>query len=309
MIQGHDNGREQYQNERQIAESIPALSNKRFQISPLSGGMTNTNFLVDTGEDKYVLRIAGSGSEILGISREVEADCAARASSIGLAPDLEFSDPAKGISLTRFIEGETLTPETMKDPENLKKIAVSLKRLHGAHSFSGEFSTFDTVRDYSNKAYLRNVTFPEEFNTAIRIMDDIEKALGSQSSTKVPCHNDLLAANFIKDSEKIWVIDWEYAGMGNPYFDLANFAVNQSLSDDEIKQFIELYGTEDSDAFERVKLMQVASDLREASWGYLQSAVSEIDFDYIGYGKEHLDRFIKGSQQADFQNWIAKVKG
>ena len=124
-----------------------------------------------------------------------------------------------------------------------------------------------------------------------------------------PCHNDLLASNFIDDGATIWIIDWEYAGMGDPFFDLGNFAVNQSLDNERCELLLQYYfGEARSADLAHLHLMRLGSDLRESFWGFLQMGVSELDFDYQEYAHHHLNRFLHNVETLPFEQWLEDIK-
>ena len=131
----------------------------------------------------------------------------------------------------------------------------------------------------------RGIAPPPAYDARSRSPRRIEAARGG--APLAPCHNDLLAANFIHDGARLWIVDWEYAGMGDPFFDLANFAVNNELDEDGERALLAAYGTDDVRA---LTLMRFMSDFREAMWGVVQQGISELDFDFVGYALEHFER-------------------
>jgi thiamine kinase-like enzyme len=132
------------------------------------------------------------------------------------------------------------------------------------------------------------------------IADRIERRLGQRRLA--PCHNDLLAANFIHGGERLWIVDWEYAGMGDPAFDLANFAVSNGLDEDGDRLLLGAYGGGDPDVH---VLMRFVSDYREAMWGVVQQAVSELGFDFAAYATEHFERLARTAAAPRFQQLLA----
>ena len=117
-----------------------------------------------------------------------------------------------------------------------------------------------------------------------------------------PCHNDLLSANFIVDGDRLWIVDWEYAGMGDPFFDLGNFAVNHELDADGEQTLLDAYGSEDAEA---LVLMRFMSDFREAMWGVVQQAISTLEFDFRAYADEHFERLEQTAAEPRFRAALA----
>ena len=152
---------------------------------------------------------------------------------------------------------------------------------------------------------------PEGYDDALEAAHRIEKAVRDQPTHElVPAHNDLLTANFLLDGGRIQLIDWEYAGMGDRWFDLGNFAVNNELDDEQEVQLLEAYFGEPPDERMRatLKLFRFMSDFREAMWGVVQRGVSELDFDYGEYTQKHFDRLEKARQDERFEGWIEAAR-
>jgi thiamine kinase-like enzyme len=255
-------------------------------VEPLGGGITNHNFKVAAGGEAFVLRIAGKDTELLGINREVEHQATLAAAKLGLGPEVvAFVD---GSLVTRFVEGET-------GKVTVPEAAALLRRLHGAPPIAGGFDSFRMVEAYAATAASRGVVPTAAYTWAKAIADKIERRRGR--FVAVPCHNDLLAANFVAGRERTWIVDWEYAGMGDAAFDLANFAVNNGLDEAGDAELLEAYGGGDAGTH---VLMRFMSDFREAMWGVVQQAVAELDFDFAGYSDEHFDRLEATASEPRF---------
>ncbi|TME01695.1 MAG: hypothetical protein E6I80_21455 [Chloroflexi bacterium] len=291
-----------------ILEQIPGWSGKERVVAPLVGGITNQNYRVDIAGETFVLRVGGKGTRLLGIDRGREHACTAIAARLGVGAEVIHFLASEDALVTRFIVGDGISPETAAQPETLRRIVESIKRYHEGPDFPGTFSPFKTVRDYHKKALERGVLFPDTLPQVYALMAQIEDAIGSLHKPR-PCHNDLLASNFIDDGHRIWILDWEYAAMGDIFFDLGNFAVNQALNDDQCATLLRYYFGEVRPAdVAHVHLMRLGSDLRESFWGFLQLGVSELDFDYHEYAHYHLNRFLGNVAKPQFTRWLHDVK-
>ncbi|HEY6406218.1 MAG TPA: choline kinase family protein [Ktedonobacteraceae bacterium] len=291
-----------------ILEQIPGWSGKERLISPLTGGITNQNYRVDIAGETFVLRVGGKGTRLLGIDRGREHTCTAIAAHMGVGAEVIHFLPSDDALVTRFIVGNGISPETAAQPETLMRIVASMKRYHQGPDFPGTFSPFETVRDYHQKALERGVTFPDTLPQVYTLMARIENAIGPLHNPR-PCHNDLLASNFLDDGHQIWILDWEYAAMGDIFFDLGNFAVNQALNDQQCATLLRLYfGEARPPDVAHLHLMRLGSDLRESFWGFLQLGVSELDFDYHEYAYYHLTRFLGNVATPEFTRWLREVK-
>jgi thiamine kinase-like enzyme len=266
----------------------------------LGGGITNHNLKVVVGGETFVLRVAGRDTGLLGIDRQVELAATEAAAALGIGPEVvDFVEP-EGWLVTRFVEGETPPPERMREPEQLERVARALRVFHGGPPIPGVFDSFGVVRAYRATALVRGGAIPEEFARAQEIATRI--AAARAGAARCPCHNDLLNANFIDDGERLLIVDWEYAGMGDPFFDLANFATNHELDADGRATLLGVYcGEPSEDDARALELMRFMSDFREAMWGVVQASVSELDFDFAGYAAEHFVRLERTAAERSFQ--------
>lgn len=293
-----------------ILGKIPEWDTAGAVVSPLVGGITNQNYRVDTGGETFVLRIGGKGTHLLGIDRGRESVCTAIAAQVGVGAEVIHFLAGEDVLVTRFIVGIGITPEMAAQDEILRRIVHSMRRYHAGPDFPGTFSPFETVRNYHTLALEYGVSFPDTLPQVFELMARIEQAL-AQSGTAYtkPCHNDLLASNFIDDGHTIRILDWEYAGMGDIFFDLGNFAVNQSLNEEQCELLLHYYfGEVRSAELAHLHLMRLGSDLRESFWGFLQMGISELDFDYREYAHHHLNRFLRNVETSPFEQWLEDVR-
>ena len=275
-----------------LVELVPCLRGRRLKVSLLGGGLTNHNYRIDAGNESYVLRVAGKDTRLLGIDRECEFCCAHAAAESGVGPEVVAYLPEQDAMVRRFVPGRVLQAEDLRQPATLRRVVESVRRVHSGPPGAGIFSPFVTVRNYLALARERRATLPDDLKAALERFARIERDLQTGDALCL-CHNDLLAGNFIDDGEALRIIDWEYAGRGDRFFDLANLAANNEFDDELERTLLELYfGGVRPDHLRRLRRMRLASDLREAVWGYLQAVISTLDVDYLAYGRKHLDRFL-----------------
>ncbi|HUQ22670.1 MAG TPA: phosphotransferase [Gaiellaceae bacterium] len=269
-------------------------------VEVLGGGITNRNFKVLVGDGAYVLRIGGKDTELLGIDRHVEHEASLAAAAVGVGPEvIAFVEP-EGYLVTRFIEGRVVEPEALREAEPLRRIAQSLRAVHAGPPIAARFDAFRVVEAYATTAATHGVAIPAAYGRARETAALVERARGPVPER--PCHNDLLTANFIDDGRRIRIVDWEYAGMGDVFFDLANFAVNNGLSADETAELLRVYFGEVRPAHERsLTLMRFMSDFREAMWGVVQQALSDLEFDFRLYADEHFERLERTASDRAFR--------
>jgi thiamine kinase-like enzyme len=258
-------------------------------IEPLGGGITNHNFRVDVEGEAFVLRIGGEDTELLGIERPAEHAASVVAAELGLAPEVvDFLEP-EGYLVTRFVDG-------VVGDVGVAQVGTALRRLHDGPAIPSRFDSFRVVEDYREIAAERGIGIPSAYDWASEIAGRIEER--RRGVPPRPCHNDLLNANFIAAGNRLWIVDWEYAGMGDPFFDLGNFAVNHELDVDGERLLLESYGSGDAEA---LVLMRFMSDFREAMWGVVQQALSTLEFDFGAYADEHFERLGRTAAEAAFQ--------
>ena len=273
-------------------------------VAPLPGGITNLNYRVDACGESFVVRIPGTGTEQLGIDRRQEYACSRAASASGVAPPVAAFLEDAGVLVTGFVRGREPDEMEMSRPETLGRVAAALRRYHTGPAFPGTFSPFRAVREYLAVVGPGRAPLPERFGWMMAQAERIEAALGAPPVMR-PCHNDLLPANFLEDGERLWILDWEYAAMGDVFFDLGNFAAHLQLPDAADATLLHAYfGTVTPSAVARLKLMKIASDLREAMWAMVQVTISALDYDFAGYGRTHFDRCAAGLQDPRVPAWL-----
>jgi thiamine kinase-like enzyme len=275
---------------------------------PLEGGITNRNYRVTFGGTDYVVRVPGKDTNLLEIDRSAERIANERAARIGIAPPVAAALDNPQAIVTLFVEGEGVDAEALREPGTLREVSRSLRAMHElGEPLPVSFDSFRIVETYAGTARERGPGPPaEEYRHAVDAAARIEAALRGREHEPVPCHNDLLAANFIRGPKRLWIVDWEYAGMGNRYFDLANFAVNNELGEAGERVLLEAYFGEPADARRcgTLRVMRFMSDFREAMWGVVQSALSELDFDFDGYAMKHFERMHETAAHPEYESWL-----
>lgn len=278
----------------------------------LGGGITNRNYRVRFGGRDCVMRLAGPKTELLGIDRRCERMATEAAAALGIAPAVVafLEDPP--CLVTEFIPGRALARDDLSGPDVLAELAVDLMTIHDAGSIPSAFSPFAVIDLYRARAQQHGAVVPGAFGDLRAGARRIERALDPAHPENAPvlCHNDLLSANFLHDGERVRIIDWEYAGMGNRYFDLGNLSVNNGLDEEAQATLLEAYFGEppDSRRLACVRLMRFMSDFRESMWGVVQSAVSELDFDFSGYVEKHFARLGATAADPRFKAWLQEAR-
>lgn len=260
---------------------------------PLEGGITNRNYRVRFAGSDVVVRLPGKDTELLEIDRAAEKAAGEMAARAGVGPTVValLEDPP--CLVTEFVVGEPMNAAELREPPALAEVAAALRSLHACEErLPVAFSSFRIVETYAARMADRGAEVPSSYEWALAAAHRIESVLTGPEHEPVPCHNDLLPANFIRSPRGVRIVDWEYAGMNDRYFDLGNFAVNNELDDDQEAELLTAYF--EAPAREcrlaALRLMRFMSDFREAMWGAVQSTISDLDFDFGGYCAEHFER-------------------
>jgi thiamine kinase-like enzyme len=279
---------------------------RRLRIEPLGGGITNRNFKVECDGRSYVLRIGGRDTHLLGIDRHAEYRAATVAAELGVGPEVvAFLEP-EGYLVTRFVGGAPVPQDEISRPEVLREAVGLIRRVHEGPPIPARFDSFRVVEAYRASAVAHGVEVPADYDEAKVVADRIEAALGPRPDR--PCHNDLLNANFIRGPAGIQIVDWEYAGMGDRFFDLANFAVNHELEDDHERLLLdEYFGEVRKSDWAHLRLLRFMSDFREAMWGVVQQGISEIEFDFDAYARQHFERLERTAASKPFGDALEQV--
>ena len=279
------------------------------RVERLKGGITNKNYKISVNGESFVLRLAGAGTHLLGIDREHEYAAALSAAAAGIGPEVLCFIRPEGCLVTRFVEGVPLPSDEMRRAENIPSIAGALHRIHGMPRIPGAFSPFRTVENYAQTAQKYGVSFPPSFDRLMERMHEIEIAFLTSPVAPHPCHNDLVNENLLDDGG-IRILDWEYAGMGDIFFDLANFCANQCFHEDHEELLLRSYfGDVRPYQRARLKLMKIMSDFREAMWGQVQCGISDLDFDFRGYADRHFRRLADNLKDSRWERWLREAAG
>jgi len=278
-----------------LLRSLPIWQND-IVIEPLSGGLTNLNYRVVDGDRCYAAR-TGQDDPALGISRATELSCTRTAARLGIAPAVTYNAP--GVLVCEFIsDATTLTPELVQEPARLKRIVESIRAIHAAGgAITGDlqlFCPFQIARTYLELAAERGLPLPtgcgEDLQRTVR---SLQAKIGPYTPTFT--HNDMMPGNFLDTGDRLWVIDWEYSGMGHPLFDLAGLSSNCEFDEDLDRQLCGLYGIS-GQAIGEFRVMKTMAALRESLWAVVQGAQTTIEFDYDGYRDDNYRKFVTYQQ-------------
>jgi aminoglycoside phosphotransferase (APT) family kinase protein len=271
---------------------------------PLDGGITNRNFVVELGRERYVLRLVGTDTDLLGISRRAERLAAEAAARLGIGPPV--TDCGDGYLLTVFVPSAPVSPTVLRaDPT---QAARALRAFHDSGvELPVRFSVPALLSEYAALVDVRGGRLPDGWEAMVALIERIVGAFPAEAP--VPCHDDLLGANLLvpaADPGALLLVDWEYAGMGHRLFDLGNLSVNNGFDEAADERLLAAYFGAPATAAGRatLALMRIVSDAREAAWGVVQSVISTLSFDFDAYARQHLERLERSAADRRLEGWL-----
>ena len=266
---------------KMACDQIPDLANVT-KITPITGGLTNINYRVDTPNNTYMMRVSDKSSALLGINRENEKINNEKAYQAGIAPAVKGFLPSENVLVIDWIEGRTLkVADFHAEPDLLPRIAETIKKLHQSAPFQGDFNFPDIRKQYLKIISENGYFMPEGVLEVEPLISELENKLAAEPENWVSCHNDLVAANFIDDGEKIWLIDFEYASLHEPSFDIGNFAAEFGLNDAQLTKFCAIYwGEHLPSKIARARACSIITRSLWVLWSCIQDAVSPIEYGF-----------------------------
>ncbi len=285
-----------------MTEVVDDLANRLWpgrvqSIEILAHGITNSNYVVDLGDERVVVRVPGNDTHLLGIDRTNEVVAGGLAAAIGVGPEVLATDKSTGCIVFRFIDGRPISTTELAEEPMLALFAETLRLVHHAGTTPTIWNPYNVVRDHRDVATARGVEAPFDALFAFEVLERIEIVRPFRPA--VLGHNDLLNANFLFD-DRLRIVDWEYAGMSDPFFDLANVSVNNGFPfDAEIALLRHYVGDVSEPVMSTLHLMKIVSELREAMWGVVQMAISSLDVDFTTYAHDRGQHAIDLARQDD----------
>jgi aminoglycoside phosphotransferase (APT) family kinase protein len=275
-------------------------------IEVLAHGITNSNYVVDLGDERVVVRVPGNDTHLLGIDRSNEVVAGGLAAAIGVGPEVLATDEATGCIVFRFIDGRPVSTTELAEEPMLTQFVETLRLVHHAGTTPTIWNPYDVIRDHRDIATARGAEAPFDAVVAFELLARIELARPFRPT--VLGHNDLLNANFLFD-DRLRIVDWEYAGMTDPFFDLANVSVNNGFPvDAEIGLLRHYVGDLSDPVLSTLHLMKIVSELREAMWGVVQMAISSLDVDFTAYARDRGEHAIALAHQSDIETQLRMAK-
>lgn len=293
-----------------LLDQVPVLAGSPRTVEELPGGLTNQNLKVTTPAGEFVVRLARSDNSLLGIDRDAESynTKAAEASGAG-APFVDYR-PDLGVLVIGYVGARSYVNEDLRVPGVLPRVAAAIRLLHSGPRFSTNFDMFVRQPAYLRTCVSRGFAIPDDYVSYGAEFLRIQGALASRPLPTVPCNNDLLAGNIIDDGERIWLIDYDYAGNNDAYFELGNSWTECELDDDHLTELVTAYvGHEDPALIARARLQATVSRYGWSLWGFIQAATNDDDFDFHGWGQDRFDKAVADFRSPQFGTWLDTAVG
>ncbi len=293
-----------------VVAAVPGWHGRRIEVAPIGGGLTNRNYRVDVDGAPRFVRIPGPATDLLAIDRANELHNTRAAATAGVGPRVLDQLPAWNVMVLEWLPGRTMSNAAFADPGSPARIAEVLRRLHGGPRFLHDFDMFRLTDYYLGVVAEREVAIPAGFRAILPSVARIEAALGRRPLPSVPCHNDLLAENYLDDEDRLWLVDFEYSGNNDPTFELGNTCQELGFDDARAAGLCAAYfGTADPALLARMHLQMIMSDVGWTLWAAIQARISTISYDFGGWAEERWARARAKAGGPDFEGWLAAVGG
>src|SRR5256885_864908 len=292
----------------EAAKRVSLWKGRPVVISPLSGGLTNENYLVESEGNRYVMRLPGQSTELVSIDRENEVYNTKAAASTGIGPKVLEHVPGVDVMVLEFIVGSTMSAKTLQSPRMTAGMAQSFHRLHASPRFLHDFNMFRLIEYYLEIVDKHDVTIPDGYRDWLPQVARVERAVGVAALASVPCHNDLLCENFIDDGASLRIVDYELSGNNDPCFDLGNTAQEAEFDQDLRAALCEAYfGKRDQRQLARMNLFALMSDVGWTLWGAIQARISAGALAFPGRVTGRWERALDVLRSDRLQPWLEEA--
>ena len=290
-------------------DRVPGLAGVPRTISELPGGLTNRNYKVTTPDGVYVARLWSGGGDFLAINRDYEHHNSVAAAQAGVGARVVAYRPEDNLLVLEFIEGRTFSDADVQNPANIPRIAQACRRLHGGPRFLGDFDMFVIQGRYAAVTAELGFRVPAGYDALMPQVESARRALAVRAGPTVPCNNDLLAANFIDDGVRLWLIDYEYSGNNDPCFELGNIWGESGLSGEALAGLVTGYYSRPlRNKIARAQLLGIIGKYGWALWGAIQAATSPIEFDFWSWAMARYEGAAAGLTSRDFGRLLDDVQ-
>jgi thiamine kinase-like enzyme len=292
----------------QVIAAVPAWTGRSIRTERIQAGLTNTNWWVEVDGTPYFVRIPGAATELLAVDRGNELYNTVAAADAGVAPRVAAVIPELDAFALEWVDATPGSNESLRTHRMPSRIAAVLRELHRGPRFRDDFDMFRVSERYLALVDARSMPIPARYREHLDRIPRIEAALRRSPSPTVPCHNDLLADNYLDDGSRLWLVDWEYSGNNDPAFELGNTAQELGYDAAQRSELCAAYFGEATDArLARMSLQMIMSDVGWTLWAAIQAVISTIDYDFTAWAEERWARAEGMLDGPDFKGWLEAV--
>jgi thiamine kinase-like enzyme len=244
----------------------------------------------------------------LGIDRDQEHYNTRAAAEAGVGAPVYDYRPDLGILLLGYLDGVTLGNDDFARPGVIAKVARACRALHAGPRFHGDFDMFTQQPAYLKVVLDNGFRLPDSYLDFADQFDGIRRVLAATAEPTVPCNNDLLAANFVEDGDKVWLIDYEYSGNNDPCFELGNIWRECRLSVEGLEELVSTYYERPlRHKIARARLQGTVSQYGWTLWGCIQNGSSPLEFDFWEWAMERYDNAVEEFSRPAFGRLLEEV--
>jgi len=293
----------------QVIAAIPDWAGKPVTSTPIAAGLTNRNYRVEVDGTPAFVRIPGAATDLLAVDRGNERFNTRAAAAAGVAPRMLYELPDWDVFVLEWLTATTMSIEAFAAPGAAGRIAATLRRLHSGPRFRDDFDMFRLAKRYLAVVDEREIPIPAGYREHLDLIPAIETALAVRPPAVVPCHNDLLAENYLDDGARLWIVDYEYSGNNDPSFELGNTCQELGFDDAQVRELCAAYFGEASPALlARMRLQMIMSDVGWTLWAAIQARISSIDYDFWGWAEERWARASVTLDGPELEGWLEEVR-
>jgi thiamine kinase-like enzyme len=294
----------------QVIDAIEAWHGRAVSVERVSGGLTNVNYAVTVDGERMFVRVPGADTSLLAVDRSNETHNTTAAARTGVGARVLHALPEHGVLVLEWIDGRTMTNEALAADGMPERVAASLRRLHAGPRFLHDFDMFRLTDRYLGVVNERDIPIPAGYRERMGQLPRLEAALRARPLPAVPCHNDLLAENYLDDGRLLRIVDYEYSGNGDPTFELGNTCQELGWDAARIERLCAAYFGEATDALvARMRLNMIMSDVGWTLWAAIQAQISSIEFDFWGWAEERWARAATGLDSAELPRLLRAAAG
>jgi thiamine kinase-like enzyme len=293
---------------KEVVQKIDVWRGKPLDIQAMSGGITNENYRVNIDDQSYFVSIPGASTEFLAVDRDNKYHNTLAAAAVGVGPQVLHHLPDHHVMVLEFIQGDTMSPETMAAPGMPGRLARVLQKLHAGSRFLKDFNVFRLAEFYLEILAKHQWRIPDGIRHRMAVLHRMESAVSSPQIASVPCTNDLVAENIIEDGQTLRLIDFDYSGNNDPCCELGNACQELQYSEDQYAELCAAYfGGSRRHLLARMHLYAIMSDIIWALWGVIQHEISQLELDFWDYGVGRWERALGLLNSNEFPRWLEEA--